>query len=353
MNTRGHGGDIYTYQMNNTEKIIDFSANINPLGICESVKEALHESVNMIHNYPDPYQRKLKQAIAEYENVPKEWIVCGNGAADIIFRLVYARKPKKSLLLAPTFSEYEEALKSMECEIIYYKLEEEKEFQLQKDIVQMIDDTLDIVWICNPNNPTGKTSSNEILQLILDECEKKDVLLVIDECFNDFLDNPDKYSFKDKLDSANLFILKAFTKMYAIPGVRLGYGLSNQNIINQIEQTGQTWSVSGIAQHIGCTVVKERDYVQKTRSIIKKERIYLEQELTRIGMKVYKSEANYILFKSPYSVDLLEKLQSYNILIRSCKNYKELDETYYRVAIKTNEENNKLVDALKEICLKK
>ena len=352
MSERGHGGDIYKYQIKNKEEIIDFSANINPLGICEGVRAALHEAIYMVHNYPDPNHRKLKQAISEYEDVSKEQIVCGNGAADIIFRLVYSRKPKKALLLAPTFSEYEEALKSIDCEIIYYRLKEENEFEFKENIVKIIDKTFDMVWICNPNNPTGKVASSSILQSILDECEKKDILLVIDECFNDFLDNPEEYSLKNKIDSPNLLILKAFTKMYAIPGVRLGYAMSDPNIIKQIEKTGQAWSVSGIAQHVGCAAVKETAYVQKTRSVIKKERIYLEEELRSIGFKVYSSKANYILFKSYHKIDLMKKLQDYNILIRSCENYNELDETYYRIAVRTEKENKILIDTLKQICLK-
>ena len=268
MNKRGHGGDIYEYSDEKKGVIIDFSVNINPLGITYGINKAFNESISMIHNYPDPNQRRLKQCISKHENVPKEWIVCGNGAADIIFRLVYAKKPKKSLLLAPTFSEYEEALKSIGSEIIYYNLKESNEYELQEDILDMIDETLDTIWICNPNNPTGKLITNKMLQDILNKFEQNGVLLVVDECFNDFLDEPKKYSLKNRLKSKNLFILKAFTKMYAIPGVRLGYGISSGTIVEKIENTGQTWSVSTIAQYIGCQAVKEEKYVEDTRKLI-------------------------------------------------------------------------------------
>ncbi len=351
MNKREHGGDIYSYVIDDKVEILDFSANINPFGICEGVRKALYESIDMVHNYPDPYHRKLKKAIGEYENVPKEYIVCGNGAADIIFRLVYATKPKKCLLLAPTFSEYEEALRSIGCEIVYYKLKEENEFEIRQDILERIDDALDIVWICNPNNPTGKLAPNKTLQLILDECEKKDILLVIDECFNDFLEEPELHSLKSKLHNYNIVILKAFTKMYAVPGIRLGYAIAGEEIVKQIEQTGQAWSVSSIAQHVGCAAVKEIGYTDRTRNMIKKERIYLERELNKMGLKVYKSEVNYILFKSDYRINLSIELKKYNILIRSCGNYNELDDTYYRIAVKMHDENKRLIETLKQICL--
>ena len=353
MNDRGHGGDIYTYQIGNEKReVIDFSANINPLGLCEGVKNALYESMSMVHNYPDPNQRKLKEAIAENENINKEWIVCGNGAADIIFRLVYAKKPGKSLVLAPTFSEYEEALKTVGCEVVYYQLKEKDKFEVQVDILEMIDSTLDMVWVCNPNNPTGKTIDINILTKILTNCEKNDVLLVVDECFNDFIYNSQKYTLKNKLHSPNLFILKAFTKIYAVPGIRLGYGMASSSIIKSIEKVGQTWSVSSIAQHVGVEAVKEKEYVQKTIEVIQKQRIYLTEELRNIGFKVYSSRTNYILFKNPYKIDLKKELESYNILIRSCGNYRGLDQTYYRIAIRLYKENQKLIYALKKICLK-
>ena len=221
-----HGGDIYTYKEMFKREALDYSANINPLGMPRGVKEALIESIDSWANYPDPLCRKLKYDLAENEKVDNEYIILGNGAADIIFRLVYALKPKKAIVLAPTFSEYEEALTSVECKVQYHYLKEEDGFLLRDDFIECISDEIDMVFICNPNNPTGELVSIELLEKILKRCREKDVMLVMDECFNDFIEEPERYTMKNYLkENKNLFILKAFTKIYAMAGLRLGYGL--------------------------------------------------------------------------------------------------------------------------------
>ena len=194
-----HGGDIYTYKEMFKREALDYSANINPLGMPRGVKEALIESIDSWINYPDPLCRELKSDLADNENVDNEYIILGNGAADIIFRLVYALKPKKAIVLAPTFSEYEEALTSVECKVQYHYLKEEDGFLLRDDFIECISDEIDMVFICNPNNPTGELVSIELLEKILKRCREKDVMLVMDECFNDFIEEPERYTMKNYL----------------------------------------------------------------------------------------------------------------------------------------------------------
>lgn len=354
MQTRGHGGDIYALSREDNralEDIIDFSANINPLGIPQAMKEAMRGAIDKCEAYPDPQCRRLIEAITQFEKVPYSFITCGNGAADIIFRLVYAIRPKKAMLLAPTFSEYEEALRAVEAELCYYLLQEKEQFKVTEAILECMDDTIDMLFICNPNNPTGQVTEKALLEKILKKCEKHKILLVIDECFNDFLEEPDIYTMKALLqESEYLFILKAFTKMYAIPGVRLGYGMtSNQEICRGIEASGQAWSVSVIAQEAGIWATQEEDYVLRTKKLIAQERTYLKQQLEQIGMRVYEPFVNYIFFKNPYGIDLSYGLRKQGILIRSCSNYNGLDKQYYRVAIKTHQLNEKLIEAFRKI----
>ncbi|WP_455486828.1 pyridoxal phosphate-dependent aminotransferase, partial [Clostridium sp.] len=294
-----HGGDIYTYNEMFKREALDYSANINPLGMPRGVKEALIESIDSWINYPDPLCRELKSDLADNENVDNEYIILGNGAADIIFRLVYALKPKKAIVLAPTFSEYEEALTSVECKVQYHYLKEEDGFLLRDDFIECISDEIDMVFICNPNNPTGELVSIELLEKILKRCREKDVMLVMDECFNDFIEEPERYTMKNYLkENKNLFILKAFTKIYAMAGLRLGYGLSSdERLLKKMTSVSQPWAVSIPAQIAGVQALKEKEYLKKTEELIRKESNYLKEALRKLNMKIYGSKANYIFFK--------------------------------------------------------
>ncbi len=264
-----HGGDIYTHK-----GVIDFSANINPLGTVPSVLKAAKESLENIGNYPDTQCRALRQALSEKENIDKENIICGNGAADLIFNLVLAAKPKKALLVTPSFAEYEQALSLTETEIQFYKLKEANGFKLEEDYLEYLSTDIDMVFLCTPNNPTGKTIEPRLLERIISKCEENHILLVLDECFNDFLDQPEVYSMKDKVQIYKcIFILKAFTKMYAMAGLRLGYGLcSNKALLEQMERLRQPWSVSIPAQAAGVAALAEVDLPRKTRKYIQVER---------------------------------------------------------------------------------
>ena len=216
-----HGGDVYKYS-----HCLDFSANCNPLGTPQSVKQAIIDSVDDLSDYPRVGCGPLKEAIAAYEHTQKEYLICGNGAADLIFSLCRAQNPKKALLLAPTFAEYEQALVSVGCEIARYDLEETADFCVKENYLHILQkEKPDIIFLCNPNNPTGITMQQELLEKILRRCAETGIFMVVDECFLDFVKEPESHTLKGKLaEYPNLFLLKAFTKRYAIPGVRLGYG---------------------------------------------------------------------------------------------------------------------------------
>lgn len=341
-----HGGDIYS-----TKPKIDLSANINPLGMPQSVIDAVKMSLNQCHNYPDPLCRELTLALSVSEGINKDWIICGNGAADIIFRLVYAVKPTKALILAPTFAEYEQALIAERCSLVYHKLKYEDKFMVTENLLEDINENIDMLFICNPNNPTGQIVPKDLMVKILNKCREKGVLLIVDECFNDFLEEPEENTMRDYIESYdNLFILKAFTKMYAMAGLRLGYGMcSNKKIRDGIFQCGQPWSVSIPAQAAGIQALKESDYPEKTRAFIRKEKEYLTRELNRLHIEVIGSKANYIFFKADGMKNLKDDLQKRGILIRSCSNYHELTGDYYRIAIKTYEESTIFIRELEEI----
>lgn len=358
MDTLVHGGDIYTAkEKTGFQEILDFSANINPLGLPQSIKKAVIEQIDSFVSYPDPHCRQLVQAISRFEDIPKETIVCGNGAADLIFRLVLSLKPKNAILLAPTFAEYEKALEIVECQVEKHVLLWKNDFQLKEDFLEKLNPSVDILFLCNPNNPTGQLVNPSLLKEILIQCKKNDILLVLDECFIDFLENPMEHSCKKFIEQYdNLFILKAFTKNFAMAGFRLGYGIcSNLNLLASISATGQPWSVSIPAQIAGVQALGEREYLEETRKLISFEKQYLIKELEKLKIKVYRGAANYLFFKIPnitckkeeeqFQKALLQK----GILIRSCSNYAGLDSSYFRIAVKLHKDNCRLIEALQQI----
>lgn len=337
-----HGGDIYTYK-----GMLDFSANLNPLGLPDSVVAAAKRGCELGAAYPDPLCRELIAAIAEYEGVVAEQIVCGNGAADLIFRIVGAARPKRALLIAPGFAEYEQALLAVGCEIEYYYLREENGWRVCEDYLRALESRPDIAFVCNPNNPTGLTVEPSLLRRILLRAGELSVRLVVDECFNDFLADGEAHTLKSALsDNPQLFILKAFTKTYAMAGLRLGYGLSaDGELLAAMRETAQPWSVSTPAQMAGVAALSESAYVERARVMVQAERVRLLTALEELGCRCFGSEANYIFFKA--QAGLTEACRKEGVLIRDCANYHGLGEGYYRVAVKLPQENDRLIDCLK------
>ena len=327
-----HGGNAFEYG----KKVLDFSVNINPLGTPLAVKKAVISAMDKIEEYPDYKCTELRRKIAEREGVSPEYIVCGNGAAELIYSLMYAVRPKSAIIHAPTFCEYIDAVKASDGHKGTVLMCAESNAEERAPCVE---------FICNPNNPTGTlTERAEIIQKL----ETTDRLIAVDECFNDFLDEPEKYSCVNLLDRyKRLIILKSFTKMYAMPGIRLGYLMtSDTELINEIYKVRQPWSVSSAAQAAGLAVCTDTETPVKTRKYIKEERAYLEMEFERLGIKYIRSSANFIFFKA--MPGLQKKLLEKNILIRDCSDFEGLDAGSYRIGIKENNDNKKLILALEE-----
>ena len=340
-----HGGDVYRYS-----NCIDFSTNCNPLGTPKRVREAAQESLFHIHEYPQVGYQPLKEAIGAYEGVPSYQVICGNGAAELVFSVCRALSPKRALVTAPTFAEYEQALDSVGCQVRHFTLRPEHDFAVEEELLDCLTPELDLVFLCNPNNPTGILTGRSFLLKILERCRQMGIFLVVDECFLDFVKEPEAYTLKEwLLEYQNLFLLKAFTKRYAMAGLRLGYGLSaNTALLEKITAENQPWNISTPAQAAGLAALKETAYVEEGRQLIFREREYLKEELSACGMQVFPSQANYVFFRGP--VDLFETCVSRGILIRDCSNYPGLCRGYYRIAVKTHEDNVKLIRTLQEIC---
>ena len=347
-----HGGNIYDGQIEKKiaktgEPLLDFSANINPCGMPASVKQAVTDALLDAVHYPDPLCRKLKKALAETYGLSEDVFICGNGGADLIYRLVYALRPMRALLTAPTFAEYEEALRQTGTECIFYRLLED--MKVHYDILEQMDASVDVMFLCNPNNPTGLFIDQELLLQILGKAKRQGILLVLDECFLDFTGQEERSLVYYIKDTGTLFILKSFTKMYAMPGIRLGYGIcSDREFLNRMEAAGQCWGVSVLASAAGIAALKEREYKQRAIRLVREERDYLKDRLEAAGMQVWDSQADYLFFRAPGILDLYKRLLPYGILIRRCDNYRGLGPEYYRIAVKDHKSNERLIKAVEE-----
>lgn len=343
-----HGGDTTGFMEEFGVQPLDFSANVSPLGLPPAVRQAAIEALDWTEQYPDPLCRKLREAIALHDGCYVNQVYCGNGAADVIFRLAQGLKPKKALLPAPTFAEYGLALEQVGCDIQYFPLNANENFAISPDIIHKIDDSIDILFICQPNNPTGTLCPKHLLVEILMRCDETGTLLVVDACFTEFLDNYQDFSMDSHLNSPNLLILKAFTKLYAMAGLRLGYCLSsNRQLLDKMELAGQPWGVSNIAQAAGIQALQEQDYVNQLNDFLKIERPVFATNLEHLGCRIFQPSANFIFFQSVPDLDT--RLRQKGILIRSCANYLDLAPGYFRVAIRTHQENTRLLEAIEEV----
>lgn len=340
--TDKHGGNVYKYR-----DYLDFSANINPLGTPESVRNAVIESAGLCDVYPDPYCTELVGKISDCEKIKPSRIVCGNGADDLIYRIVSALKPDNAVICSPSFTEYGKALRENNCRITEYILSERNSFDIASDFVDYLNHNTDIVFLCSPNNPTGKAVNIDLLGNIAEKCLENDIVLVCDECFMDFVCDGKNKSSRNFLNG-KMIILKAFTKIYAMAGLRLGYAVfGSDELAGKVCSNGQYWSVSVPAQRGGIAALDEKNYLLTTVEFVRKERKFLTTELSDMGLKVFESEANFIFFRSSLPLDTL--LEKEKILIRNCNNYCGLENGFFRVAVRTHEENIILVSALRRI----
>ncbi len=379
-----HGGNIYKiFREKNIKEILDYSSNINPYGIPESLKKRITENLEILERYPDPDYVELRQKLSNLNKVNLSDIILGNGATEIIFLFMKVINPKKILIVSPTFGEYERAVKATEIsgdtvslsssngdnknienkkiEIEYFELKESDDFKLNiGNLKNELENKYDLLIICNPNNPTGKFLKLTQTEEILKECNKYDTKLFIDEAFIEFLEDGMKESIiNTEENKKNLFVTRAFTKFFAIPGLRLGYGMYfDKELEKKISEKKEPWSVNNLAEMAGLTVLDDTEYIEKTLKWIAEEKKYMYEKLNEIsGIKVYETEVNFITgkidekqFSEGVNVKILrEKMLEQGILIRDASNFKFLDERFFRLAIKDRASNERVIEVMKEI----
>ena len=354
-----HGGNVWQILEKNNiplDKLIDFSVNINPLVVSNKIQEELKENMPLISYYPDPYCNKLKHELSESLSIEEENILVGNGAAELIYITSAGLLPEKVTIPVPTFSEYEKSVRtySKQSKIQFYITNEKDNFKINvNELIKYLKNTK-MVFICNPNNPTGNILSKDELLFLNEECKKNNVILFIDETFINFMNNENEFTMIYNTKDNPIIVLRSFTKFFAIPGLRLGYLVANKNIIEKIRNFQPVWSVNILAQIAGFEVIQDKEYIRKSKMFIEKEREFLYHQLSKIKiLKVYPSYANFILLKILYNKLDTEKLQEQlikrNILIRDCSNFCGLNNKFFRIAVRKREENMKLLSALKRL----
>lgn len=333
------------------ESYIDFSVNINPLGVPDTVKRQFARAAELSGAYPDPDCRYLCSLLAEKYRIDTGRILCGNGADDLLYRLVFAVKPKCAVVIEPTYEEYDRVLDLVGCEIQHYTLKAENSFTLSEDVLSVLDENCDIAFLCNPNNPTGQLVKPELMAKIIRHCHDKHILLVVDECFMEFLPVWEKYSVKKiALQSGNIIVIDAFTKTYSLAGFRLGFCVSgNAELLDGMRRYGADFAVSVPAQLAGIFALADKEYMQKTHEVISAERDWLFDKLKRLPLEIYPSTANFLLLKG--NENICRKLYENGIKVRDCSHFYGLGDEYCRVAIRTHDDNEKLVKALEKMLL--
>ncbi len=338
-----HGGDIYRNQVE-----MDFSININPLGMPKAVADSLCQAVEKSVRYPDPLSENLKKAVSamfqrEHKwTIPQDNLLFGNGASELFMAIIHGIKPDKTIIPIPSFYGYQHAAQAGEGEIIFY----EGEFK-EDSFLRILAGKPDLLFLANPNNPTGKLIGRQHLISLLHLCKENNITVILDECFAPFC-NEECSMIPAIQQFNNVIIIRAFTKLYAIPGVRLGFLVcSNPLLVEAIRNQLPEWNLSCFAQEAGIACASLEGFATQTAAYVKAQRDMLQSGLKKEGFTVFTSSANFILVYT--EIPLYQLLLGRGILIRDCENFRGLKKGFYRIAVKTREENETLLKRIGEI----
>ena len=348
---KGHGGYINCVYGNNG--VLDFSASINPLGYPETVKKVISKNMDSILHYPDIDCSYLRKYIATKIGHSADALIVGNGSTELFYLIPRTIRPVKGIVFQPTFSEFKEALKCSFTEVVNIMLNEDDGFRLEYRKEYFNDKELGMAILCNPNNPTGRLIEKAV---ILDMARlHPDIVFVVDEAFMDFVSEPDKYSVINEAGVLhNLIVVKSLTKFYGFPGLRIGYMVAHADMVKRMLDYKEPWTVNTLAQFAAVAALEDKEFFYRSREFMFSERTYLFGELSGInGFLPFKPAANYIFVRiktnDVTSVLLNERLLRSGIVIRDCSNFLGLNDKYFRVAVRTREENTLLIRALKSI----
>ena len=355
-----HGSDlekIADYYHLNKENIVLFGANVNPLGLSGQVKKELAAHLDVISSYPDRNYTDLKKAIASYTGTSAEHIVVGNGSTELISLLISQRAPKKALLLGPTYSEYARELNLVGGTLEYYNLKEEQDFKLDiSDLTDALKSDIDLLIICNPNNPTSSAISTPDIRELLAVCRSLGIFVMIDETYIEFAPEGAALSAVSLVpEFDNFMVIRGVSKFFAAPGLRFGYGLtSNQAFLQTLLTHQNPWSLNSVGAYAGERMLKDTDYIKKTWTLIDSERTRMCTELSGLDtVKIYPAYANFVLVRilkeGLTSFDVFEKAIHQNLMIRDCSSFESLNGEYVRFCIMNPEDNDRLLEVFRSL----
>ncbi|MBP2000535.1 threonine-phosphate decarboxylase [Paenibacillus shirakamiensis] len=350
----GHGGDIHSAGQRygrRAEEFIDFSANINPLGMPPGLMMYLTEVLPSVMQYPDPGHRNLKNRLASLLHVEEEMILVGNGAAEVMSLILLALSPKVVGVIEPCFSEYATLSRQVGSDVMCVITDEERGFRATDEDLEHLARASDLIFLGQPNNPNGIQYTMNQLNTYAEYAERYGTWLVIDEAFIDFVPLDQRHSLLSELDRyPHLIVVRSMTKFYAIPGLRLGYAVANAQIIQAIAEKQVTWSVNQLALLAGEYCVRSGTaFEEATISFVQRERSRLKDGLQQLGCYAWAGEANFLLVRMPdewTAERVQEALGRRGILIRSCAMYPGLTSRDIRVAVRTESENLLLLQEL-------
>lgn len=342
-----HGG----YYGQKENEIMDFSVNVNPLGVPPKLMEELIKELPNLIRYPEIDGRSAREALSHHLNLPEHQIILGNGATELIYLFTRAINANRALIIQPTFTEYARAFQTAGSSVYHFYTYEREDFLLDMTALLVNIEKVDpeVVVLCNPNNPTGVFHSSEELIPLLEAIKKKKGYLFVDESFIDFTDRPSLVNF---IEEYPIFILRSMTKIYGIPGLRLGYGLGSTEIIQQLNGQKEPWTMNSLALKAVDILLKDQEYSNKTQEWYKEEKSFLFNGLSAIPhIEVFPSEGNFFLCKLKNSTghQLKEALLKENLYIRTCMDFKGLNDEFIRVAVRSREENEKLIHCLSKV----
>jgi threonine-phosphate decarboxylase len=342
-----HGGP---YSIKNPDpKILDFSSNVNPLGFPSPIKKSLKNWMAKIPVYPDHTSTKLKRRLAKYVNASHDNLVVGNGATEIIYNFCRATINKNTpvLIPIPTFGEYEAATRLCGGKPQFFKT-----MNLEEDLAKFVKKIPKngIIFVCNPNNPTGTLISEQSMLKMVKTAKSKNTIVFVDECFMEMVQNPQ--SIIGKIQGfENIFVLRSLTKSFGLAGLRVGYGVGNKKLVCILNKIKIPWNISGIAEEAAHVALSDKGFLAKTRKLVKTESDFLRSSISKLdGFSCSGTSANFILIKTKTNSKLLQKqLLQKKILIRDCSTFRGLGSNHIRIAVRTRRENLKLLKALESL----
>ncbi|NJE33679.1 threonine-phosphate decarboxylase [Megasphaera sp. SW808] len=348
-----HGGNIYIPI--DGGKWLDFSANINPLGLSDSVRAAIAAEIDTVVHYPDPQGRRLKEALSSYYAVPEAELLLGNGAAELFYVYMHCFRPKRVLIPVPSFNEYERAALAARADVIYCYMKCEDGFAMPVDELRRQAGNADCIMIGNPNNPTGTLTPASDIESLVWTARKAGTDVIVDESFLDFRSDSEQYAARSLVKQYdNLFVVQSLTKYYAVPGLRLGFAVVPEGKCRRLEMHKDVWNVNCLAQSAGIAALKDRTYQEKTQQYVRNAAMRLYEKVRAIpGLNPLPPTVNFMLTDAAgtglTAYHIGAALRNEGILIRDCANYPGLTPFYFRLAVRTEEENEMLCKALKHV----